>query len=261
METDRRPSPAECARTLALGVVPGAIHLLPEHEIGTTTLRVQHLCDARGALALLVPDAGDLGTRLVALTAAAADSPVVLDVLDVPPGQLCLPRARLCVTGWVASVSAARQRGLAQAIAAARPEPRLLDVGSGWSLYPFESAEIRVTTAAGTTVLGDADFANAEADPLYDEEDAIVSHLEACHRDETIAYALRELPPDDACRLSSVSVAGLDRYGVDLLCGIGPSYRTLRACFSRRVYDDDSLSQEMRRLFTEPLLAPAPQAS
>lgn len=261
METDRRPSPAECARTLALGVVPGAVHVLPQGEVGTTTMRVQHLCDTRGALAMLVPDESDLGSKLVALTRGDDDSPVVLDVLDVPPGQLCLPRARLCVTGWVAAVPMARQRALAQVIAAARPEPKLLDIGSGWSLYPFEPAEIRVTTATGTTVVNETDFASAEADPLYDEEDAIVSHLEACHRDETIAYALRELPAEDARRLSSVSVAGLDRYGVDLLCGVGPSYRTLRANFSRRVYDDDSLSREMRRLFTEPLLAPTPQAS
>jgi hypothetical protein len=241
------PAPAERARTLALGVVTGVVHLpaLAGESGGTKAYRVQQLTAPDGEIALLVQDGTELYGRLITGSTDLADVPSVLDVLDVPPGQLCLPRARLCVTGWVEEPEPAEQRALAGKIAAARPLGALLDVGDGWTLYRFDVGEIRVTTGAGTHMVEPAEFTAAEPDPLYESEDHVVGHLEAHHRDETIEYVLRELA---AASVSEVTVVGLDRYGLDLLCAVGPVYRALRAPFGCKVSDEESLSRALRRL-------------
>lgn len=249
------PSPAERARTLALGVVTGVLHLpaLVTENGASKAYRVQQLTAPDGSVALLVKGDSDLAERLRAIVESTdlVDVPTVLDVLDVPPGQLCLPRARLCMTGWVEDLPAAGQRQLAGAIAAARPLGALLDVGAEWRLYRFEIGEIRVTTGAGTRVVEAADFAAAEPDPLYENEDHVVGHLEEHHRDQTIEYALRRL---DETAVSDVTVVGLDRYGLDLLCAVRsepatwPTYRALRAPFGCRVSDERSLSRALTRL-------------
>jgi|SRR5882724_1205061 len=243
------PAPAERARTLALGVVTGVVHLpaLTGESGGTKAYRVQQLTTPDGEIALLVQTGTELHRRLRLIIGSTdlADVPSVLDILDVPPGQLCLPRARLCVTGWVEEPDPAAQRTLAGRIAAARPLGALLDVGEGWTLYRFDVGEIRVTTGAGTHIVEPAEFTAAEPDPLYESEDHVVGHLEAHHQDETIGYALRELA---AASVTEVTVVGLDRYGLDLLCAVGPVYRALRAPFGCKVSDEESLSRALRRL-------------
>jgi hypothetical protein len=256
MEAVTDPSAAERARTLAAGVVNGVL-FLPRIDDGTsggtvrrhhtTTFRVQHLTDLDGQMLLLVEDGTALHSQLEnqLRVQALADVPGVLDVLDVPPGQLCLPRARLCVVGWAEPIARQDQRTAADDAAAARPVGALLDVGRGWSLYRFDVAEIRITTAAGTELVSAADFASALPDPLYEGEDEIVEHLETYHRDRLIAYALRQLPASAARDLHEVSVAGLDRYGMDLLCGIGTDHRKLRASFDAAVADPDGLARQL----------------
>ncbi|HEX3811877.1 MAG TPA: DUF2470 domain-containing protein [Mycobacteriales bacterium] len=245
------PSPAERARTLALGVVTGVLHL-PATGVdgGSRDYRVQHLTGRDGEVTLLVQDGTDLHQQLTMITRSMdlADVPSVLDVLDVPPGQLCLPRARLCITGWVDEPTPGVQRQLAAQIAAARPVGSLLDVGTGWTLYRLEVAEIRVTTGAGTHAVEPGAFAAAEPDPLYEAEDHVVGHLEQHHRDQTIGYALRQLAGGS---ITDVTIVGLDRYGIDLLCAVGSTYEPLRAPFSCRVTDDDSLSRALGLLLRE----------
>lgn len=248
------PGPAERARTLALGVVSGVLHLpaLVTETGAGKAFRVQQLTAPDGSVALLVQNGSGLSDRLGAILRSSelADVPTVLDVLDVPPGQLCLPRARLCMTGWVEELSVPGQRQLAGAVAAARPVGALLDVGGGWTLYRLEIGEIRVTTGAGTRIVEPAEFAAAEPDPLYQDEDQVVGHLEEHHRDQTIEYAARRLAPTV---VSDVTVVGLDRYGLDLLCTVcgqpaSPTYRPLRAPFGCRVSDERSLSRALTRL-------------
>lgn len=262
--TQPGPSAAEWARTLALGVVTGVLHLpgLASDASdgsdaaagwgggGTKAYRVQQLTDRDGEVALLVQNGTELHERLRPITTSSdlIDVASVLDVLDVPPGELCLPRARLCVTGWIDEPPVAVQRQLAARIAGVRPLGSLLDVGTGWTLYRFEVGEIRVTTAAGTTVVEPADFIAAEPDPLYEAEDHVVGHLEAQHRDQTIGYALRRLA---GCAITDVTVVGLDRYGLDLLCAVGSDYEPLRAPFGCRVTDDDSLSRALGELLRD----------
>jgi uncharacterized protein DUF2470 len=251
------PSPAERARTLALGVVTGVVHVPGDEDGGTKAHRVQQLTQPDGSIALLVADSDPLH-RLIRNqvdSGRLADIPSVLDVLDVPPGRLCLPRARLCVTGWIEPVPDAHQRLLAGRLAAARPLGTLLDVGDGYTLYEFDTGEIRITTNSGTKIIGEREFRGASPDPLYEAEDHIVVHLEMHHRDDTIAYVRRRLGPQRAARLSDVSVVGLDRYGLELLCAIGSEYESIRAPFPVPVDDDESLSKALRQLLCVPCSA------
>ncbi|WP_163513126.1 DUF2470 domain-containing protein [Fodinicola acaciae] len=269
MEAVTGPSAAERARTLAAGVVNGVL-FLPRVDDGasgeaarrrhTTTFRVQHLTDPAGQMLLLVEDGTALHSELEnqLRVPAMADVPGVLDVLDVPPGQLCLPRARLCVVGWTEPLGIQQQRALADSAACARPVGALLDVGRGWTIYRFDVAEIRITTAAGTELVSAADFAGAAADPLYEGEDEIVEHLETYHRDRLIAYAIRELPTTAARDLHEVSIAGLDRYGLDLLCGVGAGHHRLRAGFHGAVTDPDGLARQLCLLLGCPCGTAAP---
>lgn len=252
-----QPAPAERARTLALGVVAGVVHVPGADDGGTKAHRVQQLTQPDGSIALLVADSDPLH-RLVqeqVRSGRLEDIPSVLDVLDVPPGRLCLPRARLCVTGWIEPVPDAHQRLLAGRIAAARPLGALLDVGNGHTLYEFDTGEIRVTTNSGTTIVGDREFHAASPDPLYEAEDHIVVHLEMHHRDDTIDYVRRRLGPEQAARLADVSVVGLDRYGLELLCAIGSEYLSIRAPFPVPVRDDVTLSKALRQLLCVPCSA------
>ncbi|WP_432503008.1 DUF2470 domain-containing protein [Kineococcus arenarius] len=258
-ELPRRTTPAQWARTLARGTAPGTLHLprsaaaggCPHHgpaahDTGsrgagrTDPHRVQHLTDPAGGLLLLVGTGDALHERLVELSDAASGAPAgasgvpaVLDVLDVPPGQAALPRARLCVTGWVERVDAAGQRELAQAVATVQPLGALLDVGTTRALWCLEVAEVRVTTAEGVHLLDEEAVAAATPDPFYADEDGVVTHLEAEHRDALVAWVLRELEPGEAARTREVSVVGLDRYGLDVLVTVGSGTRVLRAAFPR----------------------------
>lgn len=255
------PSPAEYARTLAAGTVHGALSLptVADHSTGcsahadrrrhTTTYRVQQLTDVTGQLLLLVDDDSALHRRLQPALAPAErpDLPGILDVLDVPPGQLCLPRARLCAMGWAEPIEPQDQLRYADAAAAARPLGALLEVSSGRTLYRFDVAEMRVTTGSGTSLVETAAFAAAKPDTLYDAESEIAAQLETHHGDHLLAYALRHLPASRAERLREVTVNGVDRYGIDLLCDLGVDHIDLRAVFSAPVDDPDSLAQQLCR--------------
>ncbi|WP_337062094.1 DUF2470 domain-containing protein [Kineococcus sp. G2] len=258
-----RTTPAQWARTLAQGTVPGTLHLprtgaggaCPHHGpaahrdgghdgLGgrggrTEQHRVRHLTDAAGGLLLLVGTDEPLHERLRELSTEAAAAPgaggvpVVLDVLDVPPGQAALPRARLCATGWAQALDVRAQRRAAQAVAAVNPLGALLDVGSTRALWRLEVGEVRVTTAEGVHLLDEDAVAVATADPFYADEDGAVVHLETEHRDALVGWVLRELPPEEAVRTREVAVVGLDRYGLDVLVTTGTGTRVLRASYAR----------------------------
>jgi len=274
-----RPTPAQWARTLAVGTVAGTL-LLPRARQGcphhphehdseevfaaataqqrsrTTESRteahpVQHLTDAWGGLLLLLEDGSPLHQRLLELETDGRWSgvPAVLDVLDVPPGQAVLPRARLCVTGWVESILPADQRRVAQTAAAVRPLGALLDVGSTRRIWRLEVADVRVTTATGVHLLEDEEFTAAAPDPLYDDEDGIVAHLETNHRDALIGWVLDALPADQARETREVAVVGVDRYGLDVLATVGSGTTTLRAAFPEPVRHEHEVVRALCGLF------------
>lgn len=285
-----RPSPAQWARTLAVGTVTGTLHLPRAHRgcphqghghgedhgpgtdeaavfaeavaqrrsrsapSRTEAYPVQHLTDAWGGLLLLLEDGSPLHRRLLELETEARWSgvPAVLDVLDVPPGQAALPRARLCVTGWVESILPADQRRVAQTAAAVRPLGALLDVGSTRLVWRLEVADVRVTTATGVHLLEDEEFTAAAPDPLYDDEDGIVAHLEDDHRDALIGWVLDTLPAEQARETREVAVVGVDRYGVDVLATIGSGTTTLRAGFPEPVRHGHDVVRALCGLFRCP---------
>lgn len=284
-----RSTPAQWARTLAQGTVGGTLHL-PRTETAdacadhpdaqdrvpdspadlaaavlpaqrsrgaqprTDPHAVQHLTDAWGGLLLLVETGSALDRRLAELETDSRwrGVPAVLDVLDVPPGQAVLPRARLCVTGWVESIDAAEQRRVAQTAAAARPLGALLDVGTTRRLWRLEVADVRVTTAGGVHLLEDEEFTAAAPDPLYDDEDGIVAHLEAEHRDALIGWVLAALPLEQARETREVAVVGVDRFGLDVLCTVGNATTVLRAAFTDPVRADHQLPAALCALFACP---------
>ncbi|WP_432524301.1 DUF2470 domain-containing protein [Kineococcus sp. SYSU DK006] len=286
-----RPTPAQWARTLAVGTVAGTLHLprtpgtCPHHAGGhaggdagagagagtgkggrtgsrTETHPVQHLTDAWGGLLLLVDEDSPLQRRLLEVDADDRWDrvPAVLDVLDVPPGQAALPRARLSVTGWVEAVGAGDQRRLAAAAAAVRPLGALLDVGTTRRLWRLEVADVRVTTASGVHLLEDEEFTAAAPDPLYDDEDGIVTHVEAVHRDALVGWVLATLPPERASGAREVAVVGVDRFGLDVLVTVGSSTTLLRAAFAEPVRHEHELPRALCRLFACPCGGSGPRS-
>ncbi|MEZ0490908.1 DUF2470 domain-containing protein [Kineococcus sp. TBRC 1896] len=269
----RRPTPAQWGRTLAVGTVAGTLHLPrlvrpcghPRDPLGpsrearprTQPHPVQHLTDAWGGLLLLVDDDSALHGHLEALTADARWNgvPVVLDVLDVPPGQAALPRARLSVTGWVESILPADQRRVAQTAAAVRPLGALLDVGTSRSVWRLEVADVRVTTAEGVHLVPDEEFTTAAPDPLYDDEDALVTRLETAHRDALVGWVLDTLPPHEAQQTREVAVVGVDRYGLDVLVTAGSGTKTLRASFTEPVHTPHDVVRALCGIFGCPCRA------
>ncbi|WP_106210410.1 DUF2470 domain-containing protein [Kineococcus rhizosphaerae] len=278
-----RPTPAQWARTLAVGTVTGTLHLprtdaaCPHQrqpgaddvfaratavqrragEPRTESHPVQHLTDAWGGLLLLLEDGSPVHRRLVELETDARwrGVPAVLDVLDVPPGQAALPRARLCVTGWVEAVLPADQRRVAQTAAAVRPLGALLDVGTTRSIWRLEVADVRVTTAGGVHLLEDEQFTAAAPDPLYDDEDGLVAHLETHHRDALVGWVLDTLPAEQARETREVAVVGADRYGLDVLVTVGDGTTTLRAGFAEPVTHEHDVARALCRLFERPCAA------
>ena len=281
-----RTAPAQWARTLAQGTVGGTLHLprtrtggsCPHHagtapgspadlveavapgrrargaEPRTEPHAVQHLTDAWGGLLLLAEEGSALDDRLVELGSDGRWNgvPAVLDVLDVPPGQAVLPRARLCVTGWVEAVDPAEQRRVAQTAAAVRPLGVLLDVGTTRRLWRLEVADVRVTTDRGVHLLEDEEFTAAAPDPLYDDEDGIVARLEDDHRDALVGWVLAALPLEQARETREVAVVGVDRYGLDVLCTVGSGTTVLRAAFTEPVRADHELPAALCALFACP---------
>ncbi|WP_104431204.1 hypothetical protein [Kineococcus xinjiangensis] len=255
-------SPAEWARTLAAGTVAGTLHLArtaETEEAGCAATRrtepfpVRHLSGAGGDLLLLVDDGSPLATRLDELRAGLPDGhdvPAVLDVLDVPPGLSGLPRARLCVTGWIDAVPAAEQRRLAAT--ATSPTPALLDIGRGRHLLRLDVADLRVTTGGGVHLVTDDDYVAATPDPLYGDEHEIVAHLEAHHRDRLIGWVLHRLPREQARQVREVAVVGADRHGIDVLCTLSETTVTLRGAFATPVTAEHHLPRALCGLFACP---------
>jgi hypothetical protein len=153
------------------------------------------------------------------------------------------------VTGWVESILPADQRRVAQTAAAVRPLGALLDVGTTRRIWRLEVADVRVTTAGGVHLLEDEEFTAAAPDPLYDDEDGIVAHLEANHRDALIGWVLGALPAEQARETREVAVVGVDRYGLDVLATVGSGTTTLRAAFPEPVHHEHEVVQALCGLF------------
>lgn len=59
---------------------------------------------------------------------------------------------------------------------------------------------------------------------------------------------MTRLPAEAAAGITEVNVAGIDRYGLDLLCAAHGAFHVVRAGFQQPVTDEDSLSRELHRV-------------
>jgi len=99
------------------------------------------------------------------------------------------------------------------AVAEARPDSRLLDVGHGVTALRLTPASLVLADGEGTGSLRPAEFASATPDPFCGYEDHWLRHLELAHRD-VVGMLTRLLP--DHLRGGHVRPLGLDRLGLRL---------------------------------------------
>lgn len=248
------PTPAETARTLASGVVPATL-LLPEpaapagHQSPATAtesvVRVRsYVGGSTGEIYLLADDGAEASQRLRTAVSQAQDldTAALLDLLDVPPVRTDLPRARLCVAGWVEALSADEQRTAAVDAASVRPSSHLLSVGHSATLYRLHPAELSLTRGDATFDVDVDEFRSVEPDPMYENEHEVTGHLQQYHYDDLTQWALARLTPDDRRTLRQVTITGIDRYGLDLACVTARGCTRPRVTFAEAVPDEDRKS-------------------
>ncbi|MQA04119.1 MAG: DUF2470 domain-containing protein [Streptosporangiales bacterium] len=264
----RWPTPAETARTLVFGVVPGTLLVPASGGPGTPhaiaggpddiVLKARPYTGASSnEIVLLVEESGEPANRLrtTVTDSRHQDAAAFLDLLDVPPVRTDLPRARLCVAGWVEPLGKEEQRKAALDAATSRPAGELLTVGHGASLYRLHPAELSLTRSDGTYDVAVEEFRDAEPDPVYENEQEITGHLQQHHYDDLTQWAMARLNRDDRRTLREVTITGIDRYGLDLACVTARGCQHSRISFAAPVSDEDALGdalQELRRCPCEP---------
>lgn len=261
VHSPRWPTPAERARTLASGVVPGTL-LLPDSSPAAqhtdtqptrgadTVVRVRSYVGTNGDLFVLADELTQARRTLHELVHRSddLDVPGLLDLLDVPPVRTDLPRARSCVAGWVEALRETEQRAAAVDLAAVRPAADLLSVGDTATLYRLHAAEISLTTGDTTYDVDVDEFRAVEPDPLYENEHEVTDHLQRHHYDELTQWAVHRLGADERRTLRQVTISGVDRYGLDLSCLTASRHARLRVAFDGPVPDEDSLGDALRAL-------------
>jgi len=256
----RWPTPAETARTLASGVA--ATLLLPEQAaarppapsarttVETTVRARSYVGLSSGQIYVFADDHTEAGQRLHSALGGAGelDTPALLDVLDTPPVRTDLPRARLCVAGWVETLTPDEQRVAAVDAAAVHPSSRLLAVGHTATLYRLHPAELSLTRGDTTFDVDVEEFRSVEADPLYQDEHEVTDHLQRHHYDDLTQWALARLSAAERHTLRQVTLSGIDRYGLDLVCVTARGCRRERVSFAAAVPDVDALGEALREL-------------
>ncbi|GGM76147.1 hypothetical protein GCM10012275_53610 [Longimycelium tulufanense] len=251
---DRRPAvpdPAERARSLvARG---GRAALVPSGEHTARVVPLLHHVHPDGTAAVLLADDHPLVAN--AFLAPRSELPVMLELADPAPVRLREPvRGLLWITGWLRAPNSDDQRAAALAVAAERPDPRLLDVGHGATLLGLHPVSLVLADAEGTSSLTVAEFAAARPDPFCKLEKSWLQHLELSHRD-VVGLLARHLPED--LRGGHVRPLGIDRFGLRLRVEAESGDHDVRLAFSHPIADTRELSLELRRLVGCPFLTGA----
>jgi hypothetical protein len=276
-----QPSPAEVARTLAAGRLPGDAHI----ACRPGPHPVRHATDPAGQVLMLVPTDSDLAEALRPV-AGADDLAVVLDVRDVPPVAGSPTLGRVWVSGWAAPLTGAEARQAAQDFVTPldldwssfgertaeggrgpaqgrgptegrRPAEGgpvvgntasvgdLLDVGRGQMIFRMEPAEVRLEAGGRVVDVDPDEYAAAEPDPLQAVERDLLTDLADHHVPEMADFIRRQLA-DSGHRLPAgppPRVVRLDRYGFVVSLGApGREYRA-RLAFPRRLADRADLAR------------------
>ncbi|MGI5215150.1 DUF2470 domain-containing protein [Plantactinospora sp. CA-290183] len=235
-----QPSPAEVARTLATGRLPGAAHVAYRpgpHE-------VRHATDPVGRVLLLVPVVSDLAAALRPAPGMPGTA-LVLDVPDLPPAAGAPALGRVWASGWAEALAGAEARRAALDFAEVNPTGDLLDVGRLFRLYRFEPAEIRLERGGEMLDIEPAEYAAAEPDPLHPVERELLADLADHHQPEVARFVLRQLgrsAEPSTLDGSAPRIVRLDRYGLVVDLGRPDARCRARLAFPRPVRDQADLA-------------------
>ncbi|MDT5100498.1 MAG: hypothetical protein QOC76_4235 [Mycobacterium sp.] len=244
------PTTAERIRSTCASA--GAAMLAIE-GVEPTASAVHHLLD-EGSFAITVPVEGGLSP------ASAAGVPAVLEMTDYAPLPLREPvRSLVWIRGRVQAVPDTEITGLLGLVAAADPNPALLQVNTTdtaggdtrLTLVRLEVESVVVADSTGAEAVGVSALLQARPDPFCGMESCWLQHLEAAHRDVIDRLADR-LPT--TLRRGRVRPLGLDRYGVRLRVENDEGDHDVRLAFARPVDDVTGLSQAIRILMGCPFL-------
>ncbi|MBO4206055.1 DUF2470 domain-containing protein [Micromonospora echinofusca] len=224
-----QPSPAEIARTLSAGRLPGTAYVA--HGLGPH--QVRHATDAQGRVLLLVSVVSDLARAL--RPGAGAETAVVLDVPDLPPAAGSPALGRVWISGWAAPLTGAEARQAALDFADTDPTGDLLDVGRGFALHRFEPAEVRLETGGAVLRIDPGEYVVAEPDPLHPVEREIIVDLTRRHAPRLTELFSRHLA--DRASGTPPRLVRIDRYGMVVALGRPGPERTARLVFPRPVRD------------------------
>lgn len=250
------PTPASRARTIATR--GGQAAVLPCDSTATAVDRVEphlHHVHEDGAVTVLLPD----GHPLLRATGRAprGELPAMVEVADRAAVALREPvRGLLWITGWLTVLDPAEARRAALVIAETRAEPRLLDIGHGFSAVRLTPAAMVLSDGDGSGSLRPTDFAAARPDPFCRYEDHWLRHLDLSHRD-VVGMLTRLLP--ERLRGGHVRPLGVDRFGLRLRVEAAHDDHDVRLAFSRPVDTPAGLAVELRRMVGCPFLASARQ--
>jgi hypothetical protein len=214
---------------------------------------VHHLLDD-GSFAITVPVDGLVAGMSVG--AGTAGVPAVLEMTDYSPLPLREPvRSLVWIRGRLQAVPATQLHELLDLVAAADPNPALLQVNSAdnvdadprLTLVLLEVESVVVADSTGAEAVGVSALLAARPDPFCGMEYCWLQHLEIAHRD-----VIDRLP--NALRRGRVRPLGLDRYGVRLRVENDEGDHDVRLAFAKPVDDVTGLSQAIRILMGCPFL-------
>lgn len=217
---------------------------------------VHHLLED-GSFAITVPAAGPLAAMV--MSAGSAGAQAVLELTDYAPVPLREPvRSLVWIRGRLQHVRSAEVPALLDLIAAADPNPALLQVNSdsqraedSCALVRLEIESVVVADSTGAESVGLGALLQASPDPFYAMESCWLQHMESAHREVVERLATR-LPM--TLRQGRVRPLGLDRYGVQLRVENDNGDHDVRLPFAKPVDDVTGLSQAIRVLMGCPFL-------
>ena len=223
---------------------------------------VHHLL-GDGSFATTVPV--DSALAATAVSAGIAGVQAVLELTDYAPLPLREPvRSLVWIQGRLRDVPMGEVPALLDLIAAAEPNPALLQVNSGldgsgstaepeirYALLRLEIESIVVADSTGAESVPLSALLGADPDPFCAMESCWLQHMESAHRDVVDRLASR-LPP--TLRRGRVRPLGLDRYGVQLRVEGDDGDHDVRLAFAKPVDDVTGLSQAIRVLMGCPFL-------
>jgi hypothetical protein len=200
-------TPAEVARTLAAGRLPGRLSVptVPDD------LPVAHATAADGGV--LVAARRDSRAWLTLLL-NGSDEPAILCVDDEPPFPDSPGLGRVHVGGWLTRLETDDLQAAGMAFAEQNPFEDLLDLGRGVDLFRLEPGEICLQRSGEVIRIEPHEFAGARPDPLHADERDLLIDLRDHH-----AAELALLVPGSPRQVRPLR---LDRYGVLVALPMSP---------------------------------------